>query len=144
MKDRVEKLRTIDPDDKAKAAQREQLQLAYKKAMLMAAAIKEETADTVAQGTEEHRQLLTAAAEQYGAICEKYRARIVGFYARMFQGRCFQKLDRFREALSSYTEVLEQPDLSDEFRKLKAEVFVLAAECWSRLTPPLHAEAVNG
>jgi tetratricopeptide (TPR) repeat protein len=61
----------------------------------------------------------------------------------MFQGRCFQKLDRFLEALSSYTEVLDQPDLSGEFRKLKAEVFVLAAECWSRSTPPLHAEAVN-
>jgi tetratricopeptide (TPR) repeat protein len=134
---------SISPNDNAAIELRDQLRADYLQAQLLAAAIREEAADTVAKGSAEHTATLTDAAGLYGEIYEKYRQRLAGLYARMYQGRCHSKMGKWKDALSFYEELLEQPDEPDAFRELKTKTLLLAVECWLALDPPLYAEAVK-
>jgi hypothetical protein len=76
-------------------------------------------------------------------VYDKYRTRLAGLYARMYQGRCNQKLDKLKEALTFYAELLDQPDNPEEFRALKLKTMLLASQAWLASQPPLHQEAVK-
>ena len=109
---------------------REQLRADFLQSQLLAAAVLEESAETVQKGSPEFKDLLTKAAKEYGEINNKYRTRIAGMYARMYQGRCFQKQDNFKDALSYFNELLEQPDEPKAFHVLKTQTIQLAVDCW--------------
>jgi cellulose synthase operon protein C len=109
---------------------RDILRTDYLQAQLLAAAVKEETADTKKPGSPEYKALVTTAAEQYGEVYDKYRTRLAGLYARMYQGRCSQKLGNHKDALSYFGELLEQPDNPEEFRTLKTKTLLLAKDSW--------------
>jgi len=143
LKEKLNKMKVVDPSDKEKVALRDQLRATYLQAQLLAAAIKEESADTTQPGSSEFKALLTEAAKQYGEIYEKYRTRLAGLYARMYQGRCAQKLGDHKNALSYLGELMEQPDNPEAFRTMKTKTMLLAAECWAKSKPPLYAEAVE-
>ena len=81
------------------AEKRTQLRADYLQTLLLAAAIREEMAETVDPKSKEYADLLTDAAKQYGEVYESYRTRLAGLYARMYQGRCMQKLNKFPDAL---------------------------------------------
>jgi len=140
LKEKLSKMKVVDPSDKEKVALRDQLRADYLQAQLLAAAIKEETADTADSGSAEFKTLLTEAASQYGEIYEKYRTRLAGLYARMYQGRCAQKMADYKNALSYLGELMEQPDNPEAFRTMKTKTMLLAAGCWAN--SKLHAEAV--
>ena len=97
----------------------------------------------MAKGSPEYTAMLTEAAGQYGEVYDKYRTRLAGLYARMYQGRCNQKLDKLKEALTFYAELLDQPDNPEEFRALKLKTMLLASQAWLASKPPLHQEAVK-
>lgn len=141
LRERLSKMNNIPPDDKKAHALRDTLRTDYLQAKLLGAAVKEEAADTAAAGSAEQKELLTAAAEQYGEIYEKWRTRLAGLYARMYQGRCSQRLGNHKDALSYFSELLEQPDNPDEFRVLKTKTLLLAMDSWR--ASKLHAEAVQ-
>ena len=86
---------------------------------------------------------MTESAAQYGEVYDKYRTRLAGLYARMYQGRCMQKLGKLKEALTFFGELLEQPDNPEEFRALKSKTMHLAAQVWLASKPPLHQEAIK-
>lgn len=144
LKDKLQRLGTAIPDsEKEKLKLRDRLRADYLQAQLLAAAIKEEKADTVQKGSAEFKTLLTAAAGLYAEIHKNHRTRLAGQYARMYQGRCTQKMGNTKDALSYFEEVLEQPEL-DEFRPLKTKTFLRAVECWRNNKPkPLYAAAVE-
>jgi tetratricopeptide (TPR) repeat protein len=142
LNDRVTKMVTIDPKDKQAAELRERLKRARREAQMLAAAVKEEMAETVGRDSEEYRTLLAEAAKLYEQIAERYRDMLAGFYARMYQGRCQQKLGNYRPALTLYGEILSQTENADDFRHLKTKTLLLALECWAQSKPPLNAEAV--
>ncbi|MCH5373611.1 MAG: hypothetical protein JJ992_06510, partial [Planctomycetes bacterium] len=110
LRERLNKLKVIPPDDKKSIELRDTLRVDYLQAQLLGAAVKEETADTKKPGSDEYKALLTTAGEQYGEIYEKYRTLLAGLYARMYQGRCDQKLGKQKDALSYFNELLDQPD----------------------------------
>src|SRR5437899_4872793 len=58
---------------------------------------REEVADAFAKDSKEFTQALTTAADAYKKIFEDYRTRIAGLYARLYQGRCLQKLASTRK-----------------------------------------------
>jgi hypothetical protein len=133
----------ISPNDKEAVELRDQLRADYLQAQLLAAAIREEAADTVPKGSQEYNAMLTDAAGLYGEIYEKYRQRLAGLYARMYQGRCNQRMGKYKDALSYFGELLEQPDEPDAFRVLKTKTLALAVPCWFGSEPPLYAEVVK-
>lgn len=131
-------------DDKADAKrieERDRYRQDFLQAQLLAAAAKEEAADTLTSGSKEWTQTLTAAADAYKKIYEDYRTRIAGLYARMYQGRCLQKLGKHKDAAAFFNELLANPDSPDAFRTLKMKVMALAVESW--LAQQLYPEITD-
>lgn len=143
LKERLTKMKVVDPKDTKSVELRDQLRADYLQVQLLAAAVREETAETVPKGSQDYTALLNEAAAQYGEIYDKYRTRLAGLYARMYQGRCMRKLEKLKEALTFFAELLEQPDRPEEFRILKAKAMQLAAPIWLASKPPLYQEAVK-
>lgn len=142
LKETLSGMVTIPESEKAKLKLRKQLRADYLQAQLLAAAIKEEKADSVQKGSAEYNTLLTTAAGLYAEINKKYRSLLAGQYAQMYLGRCNQKMGKYKDALSFYDDVLSQPEI-DEFRPVKTKTFLLALECWRKSDPPLYAVAVQ-
>ncbi len=138
--------KVLDTKDKKQAAlaqRRTQLRADNLQTELLAAAIREEMADTVADGSKEETTYLTEAADRYDAIYKKYRSRLAGLYARMYQGRCNQRLGKTKDALGYYGELLDQPDTPEAFRKLKTKTLRLAMECWLAANEKKYVEAIK-
>ena len=133
----------LDPKTQAKEiARRNELRKEYLQLQLLAAIIMEETADTVAPGSDDYKKFLTDAAKQFDEIYTKYRALNAGVYSRVYQGRCLKKLKQFKEALGYFSEVLQQPD-NPAFRDVKTLTLVLATECWLDPSQKKYSEAVQ-
>ncbi|HTN77651.1 MAG TPA: hypothetical protein VL096_20480, partial [Pirellulaceae bacterium] len=80
-----EKLKQIPPNPDPKKDEkliefRDQLRVDYLQTQLLAAAIKEESVDTLPKASPEYKKTLEAAAKEYGEIYEKYRTRLAGLY----------------------------------------------------------------
>jgi tetratricopeptide (TPR) repeat protein len=138
--------KVLDMKDKKQAAQadlRDQLRKDYLQTRLLAAAVREEKADTAKEGSEEHKAMLLEAAKAYEVIYEDYRTYVAGLYARMYQGRCYQKMKDFKEALSYYSDLLEQPDQPDAFRAVKTKTLLLAMDCWLDPAQKKFVEAIT-
>jgi len=143
IKEKLERIGTaIAPKDKEKLNRRDRLRADYLQAQLLAAAIKEEKADSVQKGSAEYTTLLTDAAALYADINKKYRTLLAGQFAEMYQGRCNQKMGNYKNALVFYNNVLSQPEV-DAFRSVKTKTFLLAIECWQNSKPPLYAVAIE-
>jgi tetratricopeptide (TPR) repeat protein len=123
-----------------KIEERDRYRQDFLQAQLLVAATKEELADTLNKGSKEWTAALTAAADTYKKIFEDYRTRIAGLYARMYQGRCYQKLGKHKEAIAFFNELLANPD-SPEFRALRIKVMSLAVDSW--LAQELYPEVLD-
>jgi cellulose synthase operon protein C len=138
--------KVLDMKEKRQAAQaelRDQLRKDYLQTKLLSAAVLEEKADTAKEGTKEHKDILLAAAAEYEKIYEDYRTYVAGLYARMYQGRCYQKMKDFKEALTFFTDLLEQPDDPDPFRLVKTKTLLLAMDCWLDPSQKKTVEAIT-
>jgi tetratricopeptide (TPR) repeat protein len=138
--------KVLDLKDKRQAAmaeRRNQLRADYLQTQLTAAAIREEMADTVPEGSEEFKKLLTEAAAQYDEIYKKYRTRLAGLYARLYQGRANQRIGKLQDALGYYGELLDQPDEPQEFRTLKTKTLRLAMSGWLDPSEKKYVEAIK-
>ncbi|MDG2220211.1 MAG: hypothetical protein P8L85_02465 [Rubripirellula sp.] len=125
--------KVLDTTDRAQAGlakQRTQLRADNLQTELLAAAIREELAGTFDSGSPQRSEQLAAAAEQYDSIYKKYRSRLAGLYARMYQGRCNAQMGKTKDALAYYGDLLDQPDEPEEMRRLKTETLRLAMNSW--------------
>lgn len=75
------------------------------------------------------RQFQQQAAAEFNRLYKQYSRWLVGFYARLYEGRCYQALGDYQQALDCYEEVLRQPSVLPAFRKLIANAFRYQAEC---------------
>lgn len=125
--------KVLDPEKDAKRiAYRDELRGDYVKVQMVQSVILYETADT-ALDKKEKDELLKRAADAYGEVYKKYRRRLAGLYARLQQGRCYEQMGgekNITEALSYYTELLEQPGEPDPFRVLRTKTLLQAMKCW--------------
>jgi tetratricopeptide (TPR) repeat protein len=88
-----------------------------------------ETAQTYPADSEQSRKLHEAAAEKLAAVYDEFaRTFIVGLYARLYEGRCYQAIGQFQQALGCYEDVLAQPNVLPPFRKLIASTAHRKAE----------------
>ena len=95
----------------------------------LAANLRYEKADTYQQGSAEYRKQMEAAAKDFEALHKDYQEKLVGFYGRLFQGRCLQALKDWNEALKCYEDLVNQPISNPDFRKLVARAYRHRAEC---------------
>jgi tetratricopeptide (TPR) repeat protein len=93
-----------------------------------------EIAQTFPPDDEEFRPRHEAAAKELAAVHEEFARSnaIIGFNARLSEGRCYQAIGEYQMALGCYEDVLGAPNVVPEFRRLiasavdrKAEVFLL-------------------
>ena len=132
-----------DREEAKMATRRKQLRADNLQTELLAAAIREEAADTVAEASKERVADLTEAAALYDAIYKKYRSRLAGLYARMYQGRCNHRLGKTKDALGFYGELLDQPSQPESFWNLKTKTLRLAMESWLAPQERKYFEAIK-
>lgn len=65
------------------------------------------------------RILFAVAAADFERVHTKYRSVIVGLYARLWQGKCFEEVDDLRKALGIFNELLGHPGTSPTMQKLQ-------------------------
>ncbi|MFO0904579.1 MAG: EF-hand domain-containing protein [Pirellulales bacterium] len=134
----------IDEKKEAKRfEQRAQLRSDFLQAELLSAGVLEKTADTMQKGSKEYNDTLTKAATAYGEIYKNYRQKLAGLYARMYQGRCYQSMDNFKEALSYYDELLANPDEPRDFHELRTKVLLQAVDCWMHDSQKKYGEVIS-
>lgn len=131
--------------DAKRIEERDRFRQDFLQAQLLAAAAREESAEALDKGSKGWTDALTSAADMYKKIYEDYRTRMAGLYARMYQGRCLQKLGKHKEASAVFNELLANPDNSDAFRGLKLKLMPLAVESWmaQQLYPEILDKAVK-
>ncbi len=111
-------------------------------ARLMLANIDYELAKTFDSKSGEAKDHFTAAAKSYAALHDAYRTRAVGLLARLWEGRCYQELGRFDQALGCYRELMDLPD-SAETRAIRSKSTRQAMECWTQDTVQKYQAAVE-
>lgn len=142
--DLIPKVLNMRDREEAKLAERrKQLRADNLQTELLAAAIREEAADTVPAGSKAWTEYLVEAAELYDAIYKKYRSRLAGLYARMYQGRCNHRLGRTKDALGHYGELLDQPSTPESFWNLKTKTLRLAMDSWLDPQQRKYVEAIK-
>ncbi|MDB4695010.1 hypothetical protein OAF47_00920 [bacterium] len=142
--DLIPKVLNVKDREEAKLAERrKQLRADNLQTELLAAAILEESADTVAPGSKARTDYLVEAASLYDAIYKKYRSRLAGLYARMYQGRCNHRLGRTKDALGYYGELLDQPSAPEPFWNLKTKTLRLAMDSWLDPQQRKYVEAIK-
>lgn len=116
--------------DPKKMEERDRLRKDLLQALLLQAATVEESAETQPKGSAEQTKTLSLAAERYGQIHKKYRTRLAGLYARLYQARCQQKLGKHLEALVIFDELLAGPDAPDVFHTFRVKTVFLTVDSW--------------
>ena len=90
-----------------------------------------ETAQSYAPDDDEFRTLHETAAKELSALFDEFArsgSSMVGLYARLYEGRCYQALNQYPMALGCYEDILAQPNVLPAFRKLIASTVHRKAE----------------
>ncbi len=99
-------------------------------AQFLTALILFEWAHTFPSESSEAEQQLQRAEEAFGVVADKYRRRVAGLSAVLFQGRCRQDRGDVRGALGFFEELLTLPDDEPSLRSLKTKALCHAMDCW--------------
>ncbi len=118
----------IDPKQTKQIEERNQVRGDILEARMALGGVKFETALTYPRDSDEFKEVMTEAAERYGKVYELYSTRLVGLYARMWEGRCYKELGDHKRAFDAFEELLEQPADHAAFRALAHRVTALKLE----------------
>ncbi len=128
-------------ENPAEGPTRQQLVNKQAEARLRLATLRYEMAGTYAAGSEKHRESLDAAAEAFKKISEDYRDKLIGYYGRFYEGRCYQDAEQWNDALACYEDLIDQPTGNPDFRRLGARAYRHRAECF--LADGKHDKAIG-
>ncbi|MED5448032.1 MAG: hypothetical protein VYA62_07410 [Planctomycetota bacterium] len=88
-----------------------------------------EQAQTHDRGSEPYVKLATQAANEFETIHTRYRSQVLGLYARMWQGKCFEEQDDINKAMGIYKELLGHPGGSATMRVIQDQVLLFQLIC---------------
>ena len=77
----------------------------------------------------DYTRLVQQAAGELNKLHKQYSRWLVGYYALLHEGRCYQALGDYQRAQDCYQEILSQQSVLPAFRKLIAAAFRYQAEC---------------
>jgi tetratricopeptide (TPR) repeat protein len=95
----------------------------------LAANLHFEKARTFDKDSDEHVKALEEAAAAFKQVQKEYENKLVGFFAVLYEGRCFQAAGDYDKALDTYNDLTSQPVGQADFRKLIARAYRHRAEC---------------
>ncbi len=122
--------KTLDPKTQSELiAQRQEYRGRLAQVSVLAAQAEFEAASTYPAKSNEFAQLHAATAKKLSGLYEKYSRWLVGFYARLYEGRCYQAVGDYQRALGCYEELISQSSVHPAFRKLIAAAYGYQAEC---------------
>lgn len=88
-----------------------------------------EEAESYPEDADEFRKTHESAAQEMAAIYDEFaRTMLVGLYARLYEGRCYQAIGKTQEALGCYDEIIGKDNVLPQFRKLIASAIQRKAE----------------
>jgi len=88
-----------------------------------------EKSRTYPQGSSEREVALDEAASLFAQLHQDYENKLVGFYGRLYEGRCYQNKGDYEQALECFDDLVDQPIRESEFRRLVARAYRHRAEC---------------
>jgi tetratricopeptide (TPR) repeat protein len=122
--------KTLDPKTQGDLiTQRQEFRGKLAQVSVLAGQAEFEEASTYPRDSEEFVQRNDAAAKQLASLYEKYSRWLVGFYARLYEGRCYQAVGDYQRALGCYEELISQSSVHPAFRKLISLAYGYQAQC---------------
>lgn len=119
----------IPKEEKEKYAARQKAEIAYMRAQIDLALCTYAEAQTYEEGSQEFKNLLTKAADEFKDVHEKYRSMVGGLYSRMWQGKCFEEQDDIGKALGIYNELLGHQGQSEAMQTVKHQALQFRLIC---------------
>jgi hypothetical protein len=119
----------IDQKETALREQRRQALIDLMQAKLVAATAVREYSKVFPEGSNDRQKQLTAAATRFHEVYDKYRQRLAGLYAYLYEGQCHKELGDLNRAVGIFTELLAQPDDPEAFRILKSKALREMLDC---------------
>jgi len=124
----IEKLPPTN-SEKSDGNKRQEYRARIAQLRFLAAQTQFEMAQSYPPEADEFRKLNEAAAAELATVYEEFaRTFIVGLYARLYEGRCYQAVGSYQLALGCYEELLKQNNALPPFRKLIASAVHRKAE----------------
>lgn len=115
--------------NKANAQLKQDLQAKLAEGKFLAANLHFEKARTYEQDSDERADELDEAAAAFKQVQKEYENKLVGFFALLYEGRCYQASGDYDKALDTYNDLTSQPVGQADFRKLIARAYRHRAEC---------------
>ena len=109
----------IPPTETARIAVRHQLETDYIRAQIDLALCSYWQAQCYDPKDPRFKSTLTKAAVEFSKIHDRHRSQMGGFYARIWQGKCFEEQDELRKALGIYNEILGHQGNVDSMQTLQ-------------------------
>ena len=132
----------VAPEEKDQLARKRALGGEVVQARLLAASVDYEVAQSYEPGSADAKKHLTTAAKAYSHFYDDYRTRTAGLLARLWEGRCYQELEKSKEAVGCFRELMELQS-SPDTRVLKAKATRHALECWTKDGEKKYQEAIE-
>ncbi|HCK41574.1 MAG: hypothetical protein CMJ72_10100 [Planctomycetaceae bacterium] len=80
-------------------------------------------ANTFTKDSADYSKTLQAAAEEFSKLQEAYAEKLIGYYGRLYEGRCYQQLGKHEDALACFDDLIDQPIEHPDFRRLIARTY---------------------
>lgn len=122
--------KTLDPKSQGDLIKhRQEFRGRLAQVSVLAAQAKFEQASTYPVDSEEFVKQNAAAAKKLAELHDKYPNRVVGIYARLFEGRCYQAVGDYQRALGSYESIISLSNVHPAIRKLIASAYAYQGQC---------------
>ncbi|WP_146443987.1 hypothetical protein [Botrimarina colliarenosi] len=99
---------------------------------LLNARLLHEKAQTYPDNAADRKRLNTEAAQQLGALYDKYSKWVIGLYAHLYEGRCYRLIGNHQLAAAALEDLTAQPASTPELRRIvtlaHAELSALALD----------------
>lgn len=122
--------KTIDPKTQGDLiTQRQEYRGRAAQVSVLAGQAEFEAASTWPAGSEEFVAKNTAAAKKLAKLHEEFSKRVVGIYAQLFEGRCYQAVGDYQRALGTYEAIISLSNVHPAIRKLISSAYAYQAQC---------------
>lgn len=121
----------VSGETSATGNQRQEYRARVAQLRFLAAQTAFEVAETYSLGETQFISAHEAAAKELATLFDEFARSphaLVGLYARLYEGRCYQAVAKYPIALGCYEDILAQPNVVPAFRKLIAAALHRKAE----------------
>ena len=120
----------VGSSNKELLKQKQELEGKQAEVRFLLATLEFEKARTYPSISAERRDALEVAATGFEKLRDEYENKLVGFYAELYEGRCYQDMGNCKKAQEIFGALMNHPIGHADFRKLIARAVRYRAECY--------------